>query len=118
MGNSSIATRIQTMRMSRGISQTDLAKKIGVSRSTIAMWEIGSRVPNWDMVEALADVFNVRASAIYEDDDPNEEREIWELREAIRNNPALLKLFSITRNAPPATVDKIVKVSQILCEED
>lgn len=37
----SIADRIQTLRKSKGISQEELADKIGVSRQAVSKWESG-----------------------------------------------------------------------------
>ena len=59
MGNATLAATIKTMRLSRGMSQQDLADEVGVSRSAVGMWESGVREPNLDTIEALADVFNV-----------------------------------------------------------
>ena len=54
-----IGQRIRTMRLSRGITQADLAKAIGQSQSSITMYETGRREPDFETLEALADVFNV-----------------------------------------------------------
>lgn len=55
---------MRTMRMSRGISQSELAEEMGVSRSAVAMWENGSREPGLETLEFLADIFNVSLSAL------------------------------------------------------
>ena len=54
-----IGQRIRTMRLSRGMTQADLAKAIGQSQSSITMYETGRREPDFETLEALADVFNV-----------------------------------------------------------
>lgn len=54
-----IGQRIRTMRLSRGMTQADLAKSIGQSQSSITMYETGRREPDFETLEALADVFNV-----------------------------------------------------------
>lgn len=54
-----IGTRIRTMRKSRGMTQEDLARAIGQSASSITMYETGRREPDFETLEALADVFNV-----------------------------------------------------------
>ena len=46
-------------RQLNGMSQRDLAKRIGVSASTIGMYESGNRFPKPELEEALADLFNV-----------------------------------------------------------
>lgn len=59
-----IGERIKVMRMSRGISQLDLAKLLNCGQSTVAMYETGKRMPDLDMVDFMADVFNVPPYAI------------------------------------------------------
>lgn len=51
--------RLKELRTKRGYSQYDLAKRLGVSKSTISMLEVGSRQPSMEMLEALCDFFNV-----------------------------------------------------------
>lgn len=60
-----IAERIKTMRMSRGMSQADLAAALHCAQSTVAMYETGDRLPGLDAVDYLADIFNVPPYAIY-----------------------------------------------------
>lgn len=36
-----------------------MAKKLGVSRSTIGMYETGARKPDSEMLEKIADMFNI-----------------------------------------------------------
>ncbi len=59
-----VAETIRTMRKSRSLTQRELAKRIGVSHSTIAMWETAKREPDFESLEALADEFNVPIFAI------------------------------------------------------
>jgi transcriptional regulator with XRE-family HTH domain len=54
-----IGIKIRTMRKSRKMTQEDLAKAIDQSPSSITMYETGRREPNFETLEALADVFNV-----------------------------------------------------------
>ena len=54
-----IAERIKTMRMSRGMSQQDLANALHCGQSTIAMYETGKRMPDPETIDYMADVFNI-----------------------------------------------------------
>lgn len=54
-----MATRFAQLRTEAGFSQTALAKKMGVSRSTVAMWETGGATPTADMLFSLADLYGV-----------------------------------------------------------
>lgn len=65
--NEMIGLRIKTMRLSRRMTQADLAKAIGQSPSSITMYENGKRNPDFETLEALADVFNVPLSSIVAD---------------------------------------------------
>lgn len=47
------------LRKRAGISQQELADKISVSRSLIGMYEAGQRMPSVEVLEAIADTFNV-----------------------------------------------------------
>ena len=52
------------LRKRGNMSQKDLADKIGVSRSAIAMYEAGEREPDFETLEALADTFNVNMDTL------------------------------------------------------
>ena len=54
-----IGQRIKDLRMSRGLTQEQLADILKISKSRIGMYEIGKREPNFEMLEAIADYFNV-----------------------------------------------------------
>lgn len=41
------------------LSQSELAEKLGVSKSTISMYEVGKREPDFETLEMIADFFNV-----------------------------------------------------------
>lgn len=47
------------LREDKNISQAQLAKKLGVQRSTICLYENGKRLPSYDILLNLADYFNV-----------------------------------------------------------
>lgn len=49
---------LKYFRSRDGLSQSDLAKKIGVSTSTISMYEVGKREPDFETEEKIADFFN------------------------------------------------------------
>lgn len=59
-----IGLQIKTMRMSRRMTQADLAKAINQSQSSITMYETGRREPDFETLEALADVFNVPLTSL------------------------------------------------------
>ena len=50
---------LRTLRLSRGLTQEDLARSLKISRSTIGMYERGDRQPDYETLESIADFFNV-----------------------------------------------------------
>ena len=52
-----IADRIQNLRKSKGISQEELADKIGVSRQAVSKWESGQSTPDIEKIMLLSDFF-------------------------------------------------------------
>ena len=50
---------LKFFRMEKHLSQRELAKKLGVSASTISMYEVGKRQPDFETEEKIADFFNV-----------------------------------------------------------
>ena len=50
---------LKSLRKSFGLTQHELANKLDVSRSTIGMYENGSREPDYETLETIADFFNV-----------------------------------------------------------
>lgn len=59
------ARRIYSLRRERGLTQTELAAKIGVARSSVANWEKGIRFPEINYVQAMATVFGVPIDYLY-----------------------------------------------------
>lgn len=53
------ATRLKQLRKERGWSQDILAERLEISRSAVGNYETGIREPSFEMLETIADLFNV-----------------------------------------------------------
>lgn len=53
------AERLRDLRTQRGLSQIELAKRLGLSNSTISMYERGEREPDFETLDLIGDFFNV-----------------------------------------------------------
>ena len=58
------AERLKEIRNGAGMTQVQLAEALGVSKGTVAMWEIGKREPNYETLNALSGIFDKRIDYI------------------------------------------------------
>lgn len=56
---SSFSEVFKQLRLSKGYTQDELAKALGISRSRVGMYETGARKPDFEMLETIADFYNV-----------------------------------------------------------
>ncbi|MBQ6272646.1 MAG: helix-turn-helix transcriptional regulator [Oscillospiraceae bacterium] len=54
-----VADRIKTLREQVGMTQTALAKQLGITRSSVNAWELGISVPSTQYIVELAALFKV-----------------------------------------------------------
>lgn len=54
-----VADRIRSLRTELGLTQAALAKKLGITRSSVNAWEMGISVPSTQYVVELAAIFKV-----------------------------------------------------------
>ena len=54
-----IAERIAALREQRHLTQAELAKRLGVTRSSVNAWELGISVPSTQYLVELAALFGV-----------------------------------------------------------
>jgi transcriptional regulator with XRE-family HTH domain len=59
--------RLATLRKAAGLSQTELAKAIGVSQQTVAYWETCAAPPRSDVLPKMAKALGVRVEEILGD---------------------------------------------------
>ena len=54
-----IADKIKILREKKGITQSELAANLGITRSAVNAWEMGLSVPSTQYIVELADIFKV-----------------------------------------------------------
>ncbi len=53
------ANVLKGLRIKSGLTQQEMADKLNISRSSIGMYENGEREPSFELLEIIADYFNV-----------------------------------------------------------
>jgi transcriptional regulator with XRE-family HTH domain len=55
---------IALLRSTRGLTQAELGRQIGVCAATVSRWELGKAAPNLDQIQKIASVLGLPASAM------------------------------------------------------
>lgn len=63
-----LAEKIVQLRKMRGMSQEELAEKLGVSRQSISKWESAQTVPDLKRILGMAELFEVSTDTLLRDD--------------------------------------------------
>ena len=63
-----IGKKIMDLRKKNGLSQEDLAEKVGVARQTISKWELGETSPDLKQSKELSKIFNVSLDELTDND--------------------------------------------------
>ncbi len=53
--------KLKTLRTEAGMTQTDLAKRLNITKSVVSYYELQERTPSPDVLIQLADIFHVSA---------------------------------------------------------
>jgi len=59
--------KLKELRENAGLSQSGLAKELGIVQGTVGNWESGIREPNFKMVKKIARYFNITVDELIED---------------------------------------------------
>ena len=59
-----MGARLKEQREQKGMSQKDLADKVGVKQHTISQYESGTKRPSYEVLLLLAKSFNVTAGQL------------------------------------------------------
>jgi len=68
-----LSERIYQFRRKNGLSQEQLAERIGVSRQAISKWESGTSTPELEKLLALSKCFNITLDELVKDEASNQE---------------------------------------------
>ena len=63
-GDWMVAERAKYLREQKGMTQADLAKQLGITRSSVNAWEMGISVPSTQYIVEIANLFKVSTDYI------------------------------------------------------
>lgn len=114
--------RIAQLRKQQRMTQADLAEKLGVGVSTVAMWESGKRTPSFKLLNDLSDIFDKTIEFILgtSDDDrsprlaePEVERlGTWSMEDDCRK---IMKDYLSLDSFGKAAVENLIQMEKLRC---
>ena len=116
--------KIKTLRKEKNISQEDLAKALGLSRSTIAGYETNKRKPDINTIHKIADFFNIsvdyllgRSIQRVANDKINlvlsSDPELSDFLDKFLKSRDLQKIFKLIKDLNPTTIKQIIGIIKV-----
>ncbi|EJR73261.1 helix-turn-helix domain-containing protein [Bacillus cereus] len=101
-------TRLHTLRKERKLRQEDMAKQLGIARTTYAMYEQGNREPDYNTLIKLATFFEVSIDYLL---GTTEIRQVTDIQD-----PELYQWFKDIKNATPQKREELKKFWEFIIQ--
>lgn len=111
-----ISRNIKNLRIKAGLTQAELADRIGVTRATVTQWEREWSQPRMGAIKKLADVFGVSVSQMVSDNDPAHPSNVQGM--AMGSVPLLGSVHAGKPQDPDTYDGETVKIPQFLIDSD
>jgi transcriptional regulator with XRE-family HTH domain len=117
--------KLIAIRKEKGLTQTELAKLLHISRSTVSMYELGEREPNFKQLNEISKALNVSIADLI-DNNRNAaslaaaaqrrqaEAELQEYLELLRTRPEMKVLLDTVKDATKEEVEANVQFIEAL----
>ncbi|WP_242313926.1 helix-turn-helix transcriptional regulator [Bacillus cereus group sp. BfR-BA-01355] len=103
-------TRLHTLRKERKLRQEDMAKQLGIARTTYAMYEQGNREPDYNTLIKLATFFEVSIDYLL---GTTKIRQVTDLQD-----PELYQWFKDIKNATPQKREELKKFWEFIIQRE
>ncbi|MDF9482603.1 helix-turn-helix transcriptional regulator [Bacillus cereus] len=104
--------KLHSLRKERKLRQEDMAKHLGIARTTYAMYEQGNREPDYTTLQKLADFFNVSVDYLLGRTDEKVNSDVF------LKDPELNLWFKDIENASPAKREELKRFWRFIMENE
>lgn len=124
-----LSRRLKKLRKEKQINQKDLAKKLNLSPSTIAMYETKKRKPDSEILERMSNYFDVsidyllgltneRSSADKIKKTISDDPELQDTWEQISKREDLQLLFKQTKDMDETSIRQVIRIIKAIEQEE
>ncbi len=124
MGKEEIAKRIKNARVAAGFTQSDAAKRLGISYQAVSNYERGINRIDSDTLNKLCNIYSVSINSILspESEVPpsasTENDELQEYLEYLKSREDGRMLFSLAKNATKEDVMRAIAIIEALTKKE
>lgn len=114
---------INDLRKKSGLSQKEFADLFNVHQTAVSQWETGKTTPDKETLIKIANYFGVSIDYLLGNTEQkekplvNEDEELTEYLDELKNRPEMKMLFSLAKGATKEDVEKAVKIIETLLEK-
>ncbi|MBT2661908.1 helix-turn-helix transcriptional regulator [Bacillus sp. ISL-45] len=110
-----LGDRLKKLRNSKGWTQEDVAKKLGMSRGTYAHYEINKRQPDYETLKTISTLYEVSIDFLLTgEDQQGSSDEMW--KEIL--DPKTQIFFKDLMSAPEEKIAELIKIWEIIKDRD
>ena len=111
------STNLRNLRISRHMTQMDLANGLNTSQSSITAWETEAREPDFKTIRRIADFFDVPISALLPSDDDLDSDYANLVALTLQHNKKLRKLFETAKLLNDTELDAVITICQSMIQK-
>ncbi len=108
------AEKLRLLRKERNMTQTELSKSLGVSASSIGMYEQGRREPDSQMLLKVANFFDVTAGYLIGDEEDARTQNVEEIAELV--SEMLRKKEYLFYEGQPLNEEDVERIIRVIRE--
>lgn len=112
------AVNLKEIMLQKGITQAMLAKDLGVSKSAVAAWCRGTKLPNTDFIKTIAKYLGVSKKELLESKAPKQTEAAAEKPCAVSDDMLKAALFGEGSNATDEQLEDVKSFARFILYND
>lgn len=100
---------LRELRIKKGLSQSAVARAMGISRQSYSFYENNQRDPDTAMVKDLADFFEVSTDYLLGRDEPDNKR--------LLNNPDIMEIAALYEKLPENKKELVLSMARAMVND-